>query len=155
MHLSDTIVYSNEIYQRAKENPTPSKLFGPIKKFITGVIMDYLDYDFLIRKVRYLNKSFIVFTQENCHYSSQMLRRAYLKVSLKEMFEGKVRMPILNHPYYTNWTKLTIIYQTWNKTENSDLIKEYDTRFMKELFESTRFFPLLKELKIVVSHSQV
>jgi len=111
MHLSDTIVYSNLIYLNAKDHPVPTRLLGPLKKFVTGVVMDFIDYKFLMTTVRYLSKSFLVFTQENCHYSSHMDRKAFIRVSLKEMLEGTVRIPMLNHPYYSNCTRLTLIYQ--------------------------------------------
>ena len=119
MHLCDTLVYSNKIYKNWKENLFSTKLFGPIKEYVTGVIIDFLDYEFMMKTLRYLNKSFLVFTQENSHYCHTMKRKAYIKANLKEIYEADWMMPILNHPYYTNWTKLTIIYQIW-KTKDSD-----------------------------------
>ena len=62
-------------------------------------------------KLRYLNKSFLIFTQENCHFSMKIDRNAFIKVNLSEVYKGLSAMPMLSHPYYTNWTKLTIIYQ--------------------------------------------
>mmetsp|Transcript_25012 Transcript_25012/g.28718 ORF Transcript_25012/g.28718 Transcript_25012/m.28718 type:complete len:518 (+) Transcript_25012:452-2005(+) len=155
MRLHDTLVYSNEIYHKLKTNPVPTRLIGPLKKFMTGLIMDCLEYEFVMRKIRYLNKSFIVFTQENCHYSCHMIRKAYLKTSLREIYDGSKRMPIVNHPYYTNCTKLTIMYQQCKIKDSLCKPCEFDEMFFADIFTHKRLFPLLKELKIVVSHSQV
>ena len=153
MHLSDMVVYSNIIYKKAKAECIPSRLIGPIKKFVTGIIMDFIDYKFLMTRVRYLNKSFIIFTQENWHYSFHMIRKAYMKVSLMEVYNGTIRIPMIYHPYYTNCTKLTLIYQLWKDKDSLWKDTSIEARFIKELFEDNLLFPLLNELKIWVSHS--
>ena len=102
MYFSDVQIYSNIIYQKTKENPVLTKLIGPIKKFLIGIIFDFFDYKFIMMKLRYLNKSFLVFTQENCHFSMKIDRNAYIKVNLSEVYKGLSAMPMLNHPYYTN-----------------------------------------------------
>ena len=155
MYFSDVLVYSNIIYQNAKENTTTMKLIGPIKKFVTGIIMDFIDYKFMMTKIRYLNKSFLVFTQENWHFSMRMDRKAYIKISLMDTYEGLKAMPMLNHPYYKNWTKLTIIYQYSRLKDNHSMKKEYNDMLMIDLFEKNKLFPSLKTLKIYASHSKM
>ena len=153
MYLNDMVVYSNQIYKIAKAAELPTRLIGPIKKFVTGLIMNYLDYKFLMTKIRYLNKSFIVFTQENWHYSCHMIRKAYMKVSLMEVYNGTSRIPMIAHPYYTNCTKLTLIYQLCKDKDSSCKDPSIESKFIKELFEDNLLFPLINELRIWVSHS--
>ena len=155
MHLNDVLVYSNIIYQNSKANPSPTRLIGPVKKFVTGIIMDFIDYKFMMTRIRYLNRSFLVFTQENCHYSQRMDKKAYIKANLKEIYEGELAIPMLNHPYYTNWTKLTIIYQICRFKDSNWSKQEYNNIFMKDLFERSLLFPSIKTLKIIASHSRV
>ena len=153
MYFSDVQIYSNIIYQKTKENPVLTKLIGPIKKFLIGIIFDFFDYKFIMMKLRYLNKSFLVFTQENCHFSMKIDRNAYIKVNLSEVYKGLSAMPMLNHPYYTNWTKLTIIYQIC-KGQDFEVEKiDKSESFMKELFSIRPLFPSVKTLKICASHS--
>ena len=153
MFLDDMLLYSNTIYQDIKTRSSPSRLFGPIEKFVTGVIMDFVDYKFMMTKLRYLNKSFLVFTQECCHFSQRMDRKAYIKINLKEAYEGLEAIPMLNHPYYTNCTKLTVLYQICKGKDSNWKKTEYNQMFMRDLFERSKLFHSIKTLKIYVSHS--
>ena len=144
------LVYSNTIYQNAKTSSPPTRLFGPIKKFVTGIIMDFVDYKFMMTKLRYLNRSFLIFTKENCHFSQRMDRKAYIRINLKEAYEGLAAIPMLNHPYYTNCTKLTIVYQLCKFKDNNWKKPEYNQMFMRDLFERSKLFPWIKTLKIYI-----
>ena len=155
MFFSDILVYSNAIYQNSKASPPPSKLFGPIKKFVIGIITDFIDYKFMMMKFRYLSKSFLIFTQENCHLNQSMDKKAYIKINKKETYEGLVAIPMLNHPYYTNCTKLTLVYQLWKIKDSNWMTPEYSQMFMRDLFERSKLFPWIKTLKIYMPHSQV
>jgi hypothetical protein len=103
-------------------------------------------------KIRYLNKSCLKYTEEYLNYIEGMERKAVIKTSLKELYSGKIYIPMLNHAYYTNCTSLTIYYEksiTGCFKDTSDL----DLRFMTDLFGIKPLFPQLRELKIVVSGS--
>ena len=127
-------IYNSIIYQKTKENLILTKLIGLINKFLIGIIFDFLNYEFIMMKLRYLNKSFLIFTQENCHFSMKIDRNAFIKVNLSEVYKGLSAMPMLSHPYYTNWTKLTIIYQIC-KGQDIEVEKiDKSELFMKELF---------------------
>ena len=52
--------------------------------------------------LRCLYKSFLVFTQANCHFSMKIDKNAFIKVNLSEVYKGKFAIPILNHSYDTN-----------------------------------------------------
>ena len=134
MQLRDVSIYSNDIYLNSFEISPSTKLIGIFRMFLSWIIMEYFDYRFIMTKLRYLNKSFLVFTQENLHYVHNLDRKAYLKMNLQEMYDGSFRMPLLNHPYYQKWTKLTIIYQIcrYNINEKAILIK---INFIKIFFK--------------------
>ena len=149
------VSHSNNIYQHSKEENRIANYIGPIKQFLIGVILDYVDYKFFMTIIRYLNKSFLAFTHENYHYWQLMKRKAYIKVNLKEIYEGYWEAPNLCHPYYSNWEKLIIIYQKWKISDMYWEKQEYNLMFIRDLFEKEWLFPCLKTLKIIVSHSQV
>mmetsp|Transcript_12910 Transcript_12910/g.14801 ORF Transcript_12910/g.14801 Transcript_12910/m.14801 type:complete len:172 (-) Transcript_12910:1989-2504(-) len=154
MRLHDTVVFSNAICTRAKNSSASLQLLGPLKEYVVGLVADYLDFRFLMLKVRYLSRSFVVFTQNICQYNANILRKAYLKTSLMEVFEGTERMPMLNHPYYLNCNKLTIVYQEYRGYSKVALSSDYERKFMQDLFMEMNLFPCLESLKIVVSYSQ-
>ena len=151
MHLYDVQLYSKIIYNTIKDDGRYLKLIGPLKEWVTGKIMSYLDFDFVMLTLRYLNKSFIIFTEEKDSYWFQMNRRAIMKSDLAKIYLGNWKIPPLRHPYYNNWTKLRLIY--WTSDENIDAY-EYETSFLLDLFSNIQLFPELTELKIFVSHSQ-
>lgn len=155
MRLNDPIMYSTLIYMNAVEHDIDLRLFGPIKTFVTGFILDFLDYKFVMTTVRCLSKSFVVHTQDNLNYSPNMNRTAYLKTSLHEVFSGTMRMPIMGHSYYRNCTKLVVIYQQCKGKEPPTLNVEQESMFMSDLFEHNNLFPRMRSLKIIVSHSRL
>jgi hypothetical protein len=86
------------------------------------------------------------------NYIEGMERKAIIKTCLKELYSGKIYIPMLNHSYYTECTSLTIYYEKSIAgcfKDPSDL----DLRFMTDLFGIKPLFPQLRELKIVVSGS--
>jgi len=154
MRLHDTVVFSNVICSRVRDKSVPLRLLGPLKEYVVGLVADYLDYRFLMVRVRYLSRSFVVFTQDICRYSAGIHRKAYLKTSLMEVFEGTERMPMLNHPYYLNCNKLTIVHQEYKWYSNGVSSSDNEMKFMQDLFTEMNLFPCLESLKIVVSHWQ-
>jgi hypothetical protein len=105
-----------------------------------------------MNKIRYLNKSFLKYTEEYLSYVEGMERKAVIKTCLKNIYSGKIYIPMLNHSYYTKCTSLIIYYEKSIAgcfKDTSDL----DLRFMTDLFSIKSLFPELKELKIVVSGS--
>lgn len=152
-YMADHQLYSNYIYENSQKI-RDWKLFGSLTLAPTGQVLNFLDYRFVMSKVRYLNKSFLALTQSYCNYMPEVKKEAVMKVSLYEVYEGKQRMPILRHPYYTNCSKLKILYQ---KCEKKDVLckskTDYDKMFFVDLFEVCTLFPELKRLKVAVSHS--
>jgi hypothetical protein len=150
-YLSDyDEVFSNLIY---KNSHTPNlKLLGDLGNIETGQVLKFLDYETVMNKIRYLNKSFIMYTEEYLDYIEGMERKAVIKTSLKELYSGEMHMPMLNHAYYAKCTSLAVYYEKSTAgcfNDTSDL----DLRFLTDLFGIKPLFPELRELKIVVSAS--
>jgi hypothetical protein len=148
IYLSDYEVCSNLIYENS--HTTHLKLLGELGNVANGQVLKFLDYETVMTKIRFLNKSFLKYTEEYLDYIEGMERKAVIKTSLKELYNGKIYIPMLNHSYYTKCTSLTIYYEKsiagcFNDTSDLDL------RFLTDLFGIKSLFPQLKELKIVVS----
>lgn len=153
VYFADHSLYSNYIYESA-QHIKDWNMLGPLRLIAVGQVLKYLDYKFIMTTVRYLNKSFLVLTQAKCHYIPEIKREALLKVSLHEVYEGKNRMPIIRHPYYTNCVELKIIYQKWEENDTKYKTKlNYDKMFMTDLFGVDKLFRTIKKLKIFVAHS--
>jgi hypothetical protein len=131
-------------------------LLFPLSIYTTCQVLKFLDYKTIMTKIRYLNKSFIWLTQETLQYIEGLNKQAILRASLKEIYEGTVRMPIVNHPYYTNCERLKIIYQVLNKENKYPTDKKHKLlrRFMEDLFTRVTLFPNIKYLYIHFSHNQ-
>lgn len=110
VYFADHLLYSNMIYTKSKIS-VDINLLGILTIVPTCAVLSFLDYKFLMTRVRYLNKSFLTLTQNKLHYMPGLRRKAVLKVSLHEVYQGQERMPMLNHPYYTHCTELKVIYQ--------------------------------------------
>ena len=104
-------------------------------------------------RVRYLNKSFLTLTQNKLHYMPGLKKKAVLKVSLHEVYQGQERMPMLNHPYYTYCTELKVIYQLRRDEEHGSMHNDYESMLMQDLFTVKNLFPNMIKLKLIVSHS--
>ena len=72
MHLYDIQLYSSLIYKKVKEDFKMLKLIGPLRECATGKVMSYLEYEFVMITLRYLNKSFIIYTEEQDSFWFQM-----------------------------------------------------------------------------------
>ena len=166
------LLYSNFIADRGSGERL--KLIGKLSDVVTGQILKYLDYRFVMVRLRYVNKSFIIFTNEYLHYMQGIDKTAVMKVSLQETYSGLYRIPPVNHPYYKYCTKLTLITQVREcDTLNIDTDLNYDEMLFEDLFlarvnrsissklpenfntdhDNKGLFPALKKLKIVTSHS--
>ena len=154
VYFSDHLVYSNQIYARLRETTHRKVYFGPLDSFVVGQILKYLEYEEVMTTVRYLCKSFIQYTQNKCHYIEDIKKKAQMRVSLNEVYNGSAMMPIVNHPYYTNCSQLKLVFQICSKVINDPKkTKELLSQFMNDLFSKSVLFPNLKNLKIIFCHS--
>ena len=125
---------------------------GKLSWYVIGHVLEYLDYKTVMATIRYLNKSFLFFTERLLHYVPGLDLHAYLKCNLSDMYNGKCKIPPLCHAYYQKCTKLNIIYfRTTLKDINNK--SKIETMFFIDLFQRKELFPKLKELSIYVSHS--
>lgn len=116
MYLSDVRMYSDKIYDETLRTPG-AKLLGKLRTTETCQVLKYLDYKDIWIKIQYLNKTFLNLWRQKFNYI-QCDKSAVMRVSLKQVYEGKIVMPPLNHIYYKSCDQLKIIYQT---NEGKDL----------------------------------
>lgn len=152
VYLSDTIVYSNSIYQDAKSCGMVFKYLGKLSSYTLGHILGYLDYKTVMATVRYLSKSFIVYTQELLHYVPDLNQHAYLFADLWKVYTGEVKMPPLCHAYYKNCKKLEIIFIASTPGIKQRNWSKYETMFFYDLFHVRELFPNLTYLSIHPTH---
>ena len=102
--------------------------------------------------IRYLNKSFLYFTENLLHYTPGLEHHADLRCNLAKIYHGKCKIPPLCHAYYQKCTKLDIIYyRSIEKDANKK--SKVETMFFIDLFQRKELFPNVKELSIYVSHT--
>ena len=152
-NIGNAKIFSNQLYEELRDSHETLNLIGPLKMNVVSLISAFLDYKFLMTTLRYLNKSFIALTQDIWHHSFNRVREASIKVSLSEAYEGKSPLPLVMHPFYTNCTKLRLIYQICKGKDHLWADPSIEGKFLKELFEYHTLFPHLNQLKIFVSHS--
>ena len=79
LSLCSQTLISNFLYKKNLEkvkNPKSSKL----SHYLMGLVCQFIGYESMMTKLRYLSKDWIVFTQEYSHYLPESFRKATLKV---------------------------------------------------------------------------
>jgi hypothetical protein len=143
MHLSEQSLVSNFVYSKYK-NQIPNPRSGCLSKYLMGIICSYFGYKDTMTTLRYLSKSWVIFTQDNLYYIPDLDTSAVLKVSAFEVYQGEKSMPLVTHPYYTNCTELDLIYQLNSEKANTGVT-------MQNNYEID-LFPKLLNLSVKYSH---
>ena len=118
-----------------------------------GIISWYLDYEELLLKIRYLSKNWLLFTQKYLNYlntrdqdlkNNKFHKIAKMKVIIDEMYSGKVVIPIIWHPYYSEAEELSLFYEWSFRGEKHKESYLYLRLFFHDLFKSEKHFKNLK-----------
>lgn len=136
---------------RAKLEKINQPILGPLSYIVVGQILKYLDYDLIQLILLSLSSKMSDLYPRIISYIP-IEKKAYLAVNLKDMYEGKQKMPLLHSYYYKACTDLKIIYTVPKAAEGKEESYEYENMFMEDLFNRVKFFPELKTLKICVEH---